>query len=50
MGNLGLLSTSLDQYSSSRCFVPQRWAKTSRQLVCDLSFVNVDKLDIVQTG
>ena len=26
------------------------WAETGRQLVCDLSFVNVDKLDIVQIG
>jgi len=24
--------------------------RTSRQLVYDLSFVNVDKLDIIQTG
>ena len=49
-GNLSLLSTSLDQYSPSRWFVPQGWVETGRQFVYDLSFVNIDKLDIVQTS
>jgi len=33
----------LDQWSPSCFLVPRRWVKTGLQLVCHLSFVNVNK-------
>ena len=44
---IGLLFTSLDQWSPNHRLVHQGW--TDFQSVCDLSFGSVDKLYIVRT-